>query len=163
MNMDTEIAQRQFVQMMERQRTFIWRMCYRGCGGESERCKDLVQDVYLALWSDFSNLREKENIKLEKAWVWWHTRTQISHHERKRKEEPIPDGYEEADVEALLSEERREIMEEIMASLGAREREVVEMRLEGYDYQEIGKQKGTTAAGAKQTMYRAMEKMKKYK
>ncbi|MBR1766100.1 MAG: sigma-70 family RNA polymerase sigma factor [Bacteroidales bacterium] len=161
MNRETDIAQRQFVQMMERQKTFIWRMCYRACGREKERCKDLVQEVCLALWRGFSNLREKENIKLEKAWVWWHIRTQISHLERERKEDTLPDDYEKADVDALLSEERKEALEEIMTPLGKREREVVAMRMEGYDYQEIGQQMGISAAGAKQTMYRAMEKMKK--
>ena len=125
--------------------------------------EDLAQEVAIALWRDYRNLRAAGNVKMEKAWVWWHARTVLSNYRRQKHGERLPQGYEAPDLERQRLDEEREAVEEMLSCLLPAERNAVRLYLDGYNHAEIARQTGKTEAAVKQTMYRAMQKMKQFK
>ena len=160
MHMQTDDIYREFIEMFMRHRKQVWQMCYLHERRDAERAKDLVQDVSIVLWLHYRDLRSEGCPKRERAWVWWHTRTVLSHYRRKRREGELPEWYEAADEEAQRLAHQRETLEEAMSGLLPVEQEVVRLHLEGYSYEEIAQMTGKTPAAVKQTMYRAIQKMK---
>lgn len=152
-----------FCALWNRNRTMVWRICLRHSPLGALKCEDLVQEVVIALWNDYCNLQQDKGIGWEKSWVWWHTRTVLSHLRRRQRDELIPEGFDAVDEYAVRQRESKETVEDMMAVLTEQERRVVRMQMEGYDYESIAQSEGVTAASAKQIRYRAKTKMEKYK
>lgn len=160
MQSDYEELNDEYPRLYRRHREMVWRMCERYAGHDLDLARDLAQDVYIALWLDYEALRARGNLKVERAWVWWHTRTILSHHSRRRRLAPLPGGYDNADSERQQREEMLEHLQHLTAHLLPAEQEVVRLYLEGYSHAEIGTMTGRSTAAAKQMMHRAMQKMK---
>lgn len=149
-----------FCAMWQRNRTMVWAMCLRHAPIGVMKCEDLVQEVAIALWNDFLNLEAEKGMGWETSWVWWHTRRKLSHLRRTPQTLPLPEGYDVVDVDAVNDSYVKDTIDEAMASLSEVERQVVWMRMDGYDYNYIAAKTETTAAAAKQIMYRAKSAMK---
>lgn len=63
----------------------VWRGCWVRARGNYERCRDLVQEVSIALWLHLDQLRTDVSPKEEQAWVWWMTRTTLDHLHRSQR------------------------------------------------------------------------------
>ena len=63
----------------------VWRLCWVRARGDYERCRDLVQEVSIALWLHLDKLRPGVSLQEEKAWVRWQTRTTLDHLHRSQR------------------------------------------------------------------------------
>ena len=151
-----------FCALWQRRRTMVWNMCLHHAPMGSMECEDMVQEVAVALWKDYNNLLTGRGAVWEKSWVWWHTRTVLSHMRRRKREELLDEGYDIADTETWKRNENIETLEEMMSILNHDERRVMQMRIEGYEYEHIASAIGTTPAAAKQAMYRAKRTMQEH-
>ena len=149
-----------FCAMWQRNRTMVWAICLRHAPIGMLKCEDLVQEVAIALWNDFLNLDAEKGIGWETSWVWWHTRRKLSHLRRVPETVLLPEGYDVADVDAVNNRSVKDTIDEAMSTLSEVERQVVRMRMDGYDYDYIAAKTETTAAAAKQIMFRAKSAMK---
>ena len=85
--MERQIA---YAELLRRHRATVWRMCWLKARGDWERCRDLVQEVSVALWMHFEELRPGVTPAEERAWVRWVTRSTLDHQTRKRRVETLP-------------------------------------------------------------------------
>ena len=140
----------------------VWRGCWVRARGNYERCRDLVQEVSIALWLHLDQLRTDVSPKEEKAWVWWMTRTTLDHLHRSQQlplqalTEAIAETIPDADNSAV-----EEDIEELMAALSPEEQQLVRLHIEGYRADEIAETLGLGRDTVYQRMHRALGKARK--
>lgn len=54
---------------IERHRETVWRVCYRFAKGNRTACEDMVQEVWIALWLRFDQLRTDAPELMQRAWL----------------------------------------------------------------------------------------------
>ena len=154
--------QSRYTELLHRHLPMVWRMCWVRARGDYERCRDLVQEVSIALWLHLDVLRTGISDKEERAWVRWQTRTTLDHMHRSQRPpmlalteamvDTIPDGDSAAAVEDI---------EHLMAVLSSEEQQLVRMHIEGYRADEIATILGLRRDAVYQRMHRALGKARK--
>lgn len=151
-----------YTELLRRHRRRVWRMCWLYAGGDFERCRDLVQEVSLALWEHYGKLRPDAHPMEERAWVTWQTRTVLNHLHRglSHHYEPLtPAVTERLEVEPEHANARA-VTEDLLASLPEDDREVVRLRLEGYSAAEIAAELGLKRDAVYQRLHRIVDKLR---
>lgn len=145
--------------MLLRHRTMLWRMCMRRARGNSDICRDLVQEVSLSLWEHYDNLRPNVSLLEERAWVFWHTRTVLDHLYRRNQlplqtiDPVITDTYPSPDSDNTF--------EDLMGAFPTDDQRLVRMRVEGYDANEIASALGISRDAVYQRLHRIIIKLRK--
>lgn len=151
--------QQTYTELLRRHRPLIWTLCWARAHGDYERCRDLVQEVSLSLWEHYGRLRPKATALQERAWVLWHTRTVLDHLHRRPSPTLVP-------LPATLpaaEDGNTDQVDDLLASLGEDDRRLVQMRLDGYDADEIGRALGIKRDAVYQRLHRIIERLKKEK
>ncbi len=156
---------------MERHKTFtdllrahsnlIWSMCHYAAHGDHELCRDLFQDVSLRLWPHFGEMRPNAPPPQRNAWVEWQTRHVLEHAGRRQRPEPVGELPEQADSNALVDIEIRTLINDLLSQLQPDERQLVQMRLEGYSANEIADKMGLSRDTVYQRIHRTMKKVRR--
>ena len=60
--------------LISRHKEVVWAICWKHCHGNRERCRDLVQEVSLVLWTRIDRLRPGASFYEERQWVSLSTR-----------------------------------------------------------------------------------------
>lgn len=142
-----------------RHRNMIWRMCWARSGGNWELCRDLMQEVSIALWLHFGELLPDISRAEERAWVYWVTRTAINHQLRRPSVETQPLTLVHNDTLAYEDTlHSKEDIDDIMASLNPDEQRMMRLRMEGYRADEIASIMETNRDTVYQRMHRAVVK-----
>lgn len=151
-----------FDELLKRHRPMVWRMCWISAHGNYERCRDLVQEVSIALWRHFGQLRPDATLQEERAWVRWQTRSALDFQRRMQRPTPLPLTPGMADLQAaddIL--EQHEELEELMSTLNDDERRMLRLQLEGYRADEIAEAMGLSRDAVYQRFHRAVVKMRR--
>ena len=145
----------------------VWRKCWVRARGNYERCRDLVQEVSIALWLHLDGLRQGVSAKEEKAWVRWLTRTTLDHLHRSQR--PPMLALTDAMAETLSDADNATVaedIEELMAALSPEEQQLMRLQLmrlhiEGYRADEIAEAMGLRREAVYQRMHRAVAKARR--
>ena len=154
--------QSRYTELLKRHLPMVWRKCWVRARGNYERCRDLVQEVSIALWLHLDQLRTDVSPKEEKAWVWWMTRTTLDHLHRSQRPpmvaltEVMAETIPDADNSAV-----EEDIEELMAALSPEEQQLMRLHIEGYRADEIAETLGLRRDTVYQRMHRALGKARK--
>lgn len=154
--------QSRYTELLKHHLPMVWRMCWVRARGNYERCRDLVQEVSIALWLHLDQLRTDVSPKEEKAWVWWMTRTTLDHLHRSQRPpmvaltEVMAETIPDADNSAV-----EEDIEELMAALSPEEQQLMRLHIEGYRADEIAETLGLRRDTVYQRMHRALGKARK--
>lgn len=151
-----------FDELLKRHRPMVWRMCWISAHGNYERCRDLVQEVSIALWRHFGQLRPDATLQEERAWVRWQTRSVLDFQRRMQRPTPLPLTPGMADLQAaddIL--EQQEELEELMSTLNDDERRMLRLQLEGYRADEIAEAMGLKRDAVYQRLHRVVGKMRR--
>lgn len=151
-----------FNELLKRHRPMVWRMCWISAHGNYERCRDLVQEVSIALWRHFGQLRPDATLQEERAWVRWQTRSVLDFQRRMQRPTPLPLTPGMADLQAaddIL--EQQEELEELMSTLNDDERRMLRLQLEGYRADEIAEAMGLKRDAVYQRLHRVVGKMRR--
>lgn len=151
-----------FDELLKRHRPMVWRMCWISAHGNYERCRDLVQEVSIALWRHFDQLRPDATLQEERAWVRWQTRSVLDFQRRMQRPAPLPLTPGMADMQAaddIL--EQQEELEELMSTLNDDERRMLRLQLEGYRADEIAEAMGLKRDAVYQRLHRVVGKMRR--
>lgn len=151
-----------FTDFLNRHRPLVWRMCWISAHGNYERCRDLVQEVSIALWLHFGQLHPEASPQEERAWVRWQARSVLDLKRRMQRPSALPltDGM----VNTLATEdllEQREELERLMSTLNDDERRMLRLQLEGYHADEIADAMGLNRDAVYQRLHRAVGKMRR--
>ena len=152
-----------FTDFLNRHRPMIWRMCWLAARGNYERCSDLAQEVSIAIWRHFDQLRPNASPQEERAWVRWQARSVIDLQRRLKKSLPmVPLTPGMADtLSSTDSAPQKEELDRLMSSLGPDERHLLQLLLEGYHADEIGEALGMGRDVVYQRYHRALKKMRR--
>ena len=138
----------------------VWRLCWVRARGNYERCRDLVQEVSIALWLHFDALRPDATPGEKRAWIYWQSRSILDLQRRLQKPPMQP-------LTALLEEtvadedSRQNEIEDLMAALSPEEQRLVKLYLEGYRSSEIAKTMGLSRDSVYQRLHRVVGKMRR--
>lgn len=151
-----------YTDLLVRHHEELWHMCWQHAGGDRDRCGDLLQDVYIALWENLDKLRPNATAGEKHQWVRWQARSVFNQTDRKKKllTVPIADNLSDtvADEEAL---HRKETLDNLLSSLDADEQRMFRLYLEGYSGDEIGRQMGISRNNYYQRFHRSIQKMRR--
>lgn len=137
----------------------IWSMCRDAACGDSELCRDLFQEVSIRLWLHISELDMNAKPYQQKAWVEWQVRHVLSHSRKPREmEHNLP---EIPDDDTAAETERRTLVADLMAQLQDEDRQLMQMRLEGYSADEIAITMGIKRDAVYQRIHRIVARMRK--
>lgn len=140
----------------------VWRMCWLRARGDWEQCRDLVQEVSVALWMHLGELRTGITSAEERAWVRCVTRSALDHKTRKRRVETLP--LTPMHEESIADEDRQSLKEDIddmMASLSHDEQRIMQLRLEGFRANEIASIMGLSNDAVYQRIHRIAVKLRR--
>ncbi len=115
----------------------VWHICWRFAKGNRMACEDMVQEVWIALWMKFDQLKTEASEREQRAWLKRITRSVLV--DLYRRAEPEPEQLTPALINMLPDTpiNYAESIDELMATLTDDEEKMMRMRLEGYDAQEI--------------------------
>ena len=149
-----------YTALLQRHRSMVWRMCWISARGDFERCRDLVQEVSIALWLHFDKLRPDTSPHEEKAWVRWLTRTTLDH--QCRHQRPPMLALTNAMAESIPENgSMAEDIEDLMAVLSSEEQQLLRLHIEGYRADEIAQTMGLNRDAVYQRLHRAVGKMRR--
>lgn len=153
---------------MLRHREAVWRQCYRFARGDSERCRDMVQEVYMLMWLKFDVLDTEVSEWQQRAWVRKVTRSVLVDLYRKEKPVEMLDEKELHTRETLWGKETAtadsdmvDRLEEVMMTLNEEERRLMQMRFDGYDAGEVAAMLGIERGAVYQRYHRIILKLKR--
>lgn len=122
---------------IQRHREAVWSVCWRYAKGDRVKCENMVQEVWIALWLKFDDLKTDVTEWEQRAWVKRITRSVLV--DLYRRSDPEPERLTPALINTLPDThiDYAESIDDLMASLTDDEERMMRMRLEGYDAQEI--------------------------
>lgn len=146
---------------MQRHRKTVWRACCRFAHNDRELCRDMVQEVFLAMWLHYDQLSADANPWQQRAWVWRTTRSVLVDLYRRQEPESVPlDSIAEEQL-ADTAVDYSERIDDLMSGLGDEERRLMQMRLDGYDAAEIALALGINRNAVYQRVNRIINKLRK--
>ena len=151
-----------YAELLRRHRAMVWRMCWLRARGDWEQCRDLVQEVSVALWMHLGELRTGITSAEERAWVRCVTRSALDHKTRKRRVETLP--LTPMHEESIADEDRqsqKEDIDDMMASLSHDEQRIMQLRLEGFRANEIASIMGLSNDAVYQRIHRIAVKLRR--
>ena len=120
--------------------------------------EDLLQEASVALWRNHEQLTAMSWGPQQAALVWKIARNAVIDDLRRTpRTEALPKGYDSGDDDRTLLHE----LHERIALLPEQDRSIVKMQLEGYSYEEIGKQLGLSEKNVSVRLVRIKEKIRK--
>lgn len=121
----------------------------------------MVQEVYLTLWLHYDQLNPKANEWQQRAWVWLTTRSVLIDLYRKQAPETVTlDSFsEEQNTDTSMN--YYEHIDNLMDKLNDEERRLMQMRLDGYDANEIAQVLGIERNAVYQRVNRIIYKLRK--
>lgn len=161
---------------MRRHRSTVWRVCWRyarrGRGNRDDRkarAEDLAQEVWIVLWLKFDQLDPSAPEARQRRWLEKLTETVILDLHRRQEPEPEPLTDELADTLAIPGLDLSDTLFDLLALLPPDEQQLMRLRFEGYDAQEIADRLATTSGltlsrdAVYQRISRIMKKLRQYK
>ena len=151
----------EYERFMVSHRQTVWQICFRFAKGDQDRCRDLVQEVYLTLWLKFDQLRDDASERERKAWLKRVARNVLIDLHRKEKDAVFYDISNLPDIpESTHQDVLSETIEEMTELLSDSERQLVQMRLDGYDASEIASALNIKSDAVYQRFCRIIKKLK---
>lgn len=147
--------------LLKRHGWLVWRRCWLRARGDRERCRDLMQEVFIGLWLRFDSLRPGCSVAEERAWVRWVTRSVLDHQGRRQQAETVALTPELEDTLAEPADESlSEQLDDYLATLSDDDRRLMQMQLDGYCADEIAAQMGIARDAVYQRIHRAVARMR---
>ncbi len=149
-----------YCEFMRSHRETVWRICWRYAQGDSERCRDMVQEVWIALWLRFDRLRENAPEAQKQVWIWRTARSVLI--DLYRRQHICYERLSEQQMAAIqvTGVDYAECIEDMKESLNEGEQRLLQMRLDGYNVKEISSILGIERNAVYQRVNRIINKLK---
>ena len=160
--MGEEDTYQKYLELVALHRRMVWTLCWNYAKSDSDRCRDYVQAVSLALFRSIGSLRQGASPGEQREWVSLVTRRTLRDlHRRKRPNTQwLCEALEELSGEDPRKEARQQAWE-MIETLPEADRTIMQMRFEGYSNEEIAQLRGTTASNVSHRIRRIVKTLKK--
>ena len=149
-----------FEALWSKYRKWVWYWCYTYVRGDVDIAGDFSQEVAIAIMGNINSLDINASTREEFVWVRKVTRTTLGRHSRSAKIE-LTRLTEE--LERTIAEENNEAAErikELMAYLPDKDRQFLQMYLDGYSYSDIAAKCEMSDGAVRQNFFRIKQKIK---
>jgi len=160
---------------MRRHRSTVWRVCWRyarhGRGSHEDRkarAEDMAQEVWIVLWLKFDQLDLTAPEARQRRWLEKLTENVIIDLYRRQEPEMEPLTDELANIVAIPEHDLSDTIFDLLALLPSEEQQLMRLRFEGYDAQEIADRLAATSGltlsrdAVYQRISRIMKKLRNY-
>lgn len=145
-----------FEEIYERYAPQIFRVC-RGYTNDAEHAKDLVQETFLAVWTNLPNFRHQSHIS---TWIFRiATNKCLRALEVAKRMPPAELPFHLAEVPEESTEEKLLFLYHCIAALEETERIIITLELEGLPQAEIAAIVGLSSGNVRVKIYRIKEKL----
>lgn len=150
----------QYTTLLLRHKKLIWRLCRRYAKHDADRCSDLVQEVSIVLWMRYGLLRPGASVFAETKWVVTNTRWMLRnmHRGEKWRERPIVDGMDGIYDDGHYASD---LVADLMSALPEEDRVMMQMKLDGYNADEIAERMGLSRNAVYQRIFRIVNKLRR--
>lgn len=147
---------------IRRHRETVWHTCYRFAKGNRVACEDMVQEVWIALWLRFDQLKTDAPELMQRAWLKRLTKSVLV--DLYRRSEPDADRLTPVLIQTMpdTTINLAEDIDDLLVLLPEEEERLMRMRLEGYDAQEIADALGIERNAVYQRVNRIMTKLRNH-
>ena len=146
--------------LLTRHRRLIERLCIHASLGEPKLAAELLEECYVALWRRQRSLRRGAKPAEVRAWVVWVCRGTIHRYRHNGHHHlTILDDYMADSIVAPDDLGAAELLDELAASLGARDKLILSLMLEGYSASEIAERLMLHPENAKTLRRRLIERL----
>ena len=145
---------------IKRHRETVWHVCYRFAKGNRVACEDMVQEVWIALWLRFDQLKTDAPEPMQRAWLKRLTKSVLV--DLYRRSEPEADRLTPVLIQTMpdTTINLAEDIDDLLVLLPEEEERLMRMRLEGFDAQEIADAFGIERNAVYQRVNRIMTKLR---
>ena len=164
---------------MRHHRSTVWRVCWRYArrvrGNRDDRkarAEDLAQEVWIVLWLKFDQLDPSAPEARQRRWLEKLTETVILDLHRRQLGDPLLDASELSKLSELSDTSDKthlsDTLFDLLALLPPDEQQLMQLRFEGYDAQEIAHRLAATSGltlsrdAVYQRISRIMKKLRNY-
>ena len=149
-----------YTTVLLRHKKLIWRLCRRYAKHDVDLCSDLVQEVSIVLWEHFGRLKPEAGTLVETRWVMTNTRWVLRnmHRNKKDKEQLLAD-----DMIDLRDDggNARDLVSDLLSALPEGDRVMMQMKLDGYNADEIAGRMGLSRNAVYQRLFRIVNKLRR--
>ena len=164
---------------MRRHRSTVWRVCWRfarsGRGNRDDRkarAEDMAQEVWIVLWLKFDQLDPSASEARQRRWLEKLTETVILDLHRRQLGDPLSDASDLSELSDSSDPSDKTALSDtlfdLLALLPPDEQQLMQLRFEGYDAQEIADRLAATSGitlsrdAVYQRISRIMKKLRNY-
>jgi len=147
---------------MRQHRETVWRVCWHYAHSDVDRCRDMVQEVWLSMWLRFDQLREDSSRQQQRRWVYRTTRSVLVDLYRRDRVDYEPLDQHDTRQWAASGSDYAEQIDDLMSHLADDERRLLQMRLDGYDAAEIAGMLQINPNAVYQRINRIIKKLRRY-
>ncbi len=164
---------------MRRHRSTVWRVCWRyarhGRGDRDDRkarAEDMAQEVWIVLWLKFDQLDPAASEARQRRWLEKLTEAVIVDLYRRQTGNPLTEAFDLSDQTDISDPSDKtslsDTLFDLLALLPPDEQQMMRLRLEGYDAQEIAERLTATTGltltrdAVYQRISRIMKKLRNY-
>ncbi len=164
---------------MRRHRSTVWRVCWRfarrGHGNREDRkarAEDLAQEVWIVLWPKFDQLDPSASEARQRRWLEKLTEAVILDLHRRHVGDPLSDASDLSELSDSSDPSDKTALSDtlfdLLALLPSDEQQLMQLRFEGYDAQEIADRLADTSGltlsrdAVYQRISRIMKKLRNY-
>lgn len=151
-----ELDERQFKELIHRQRDLIWRVCSSYRLGAAWTTEDAFHEVLCALWQGYGTFDRRSS---ESTWVYRVAANTMNSLARKRGNQPSPSptdlkeqGYRDDNYCDLV---------ELIEATPEPDRTIIKAHAQGYSYKEIAEITELSIAAVSMRLTRVLRKLRK--
>lgn len=169
LNVDDQTRRRRAMEPFIRATFNLFSRClYRHLGNEVE-CEDVLEDVYADIWEDASRLSHVESEKelVRTVYLYYMRKRLRQVYRRLNRHLALPQetmmnlvAPDWSVFDAMMQDERQQIVQRAMNRLKARERRALQMWSQGMSNRAIANELKTTVGAVKMLLYRTLLKLR---
>lgn len=151
-----ELDERQFKELIHRQRDLIWRVCSSYRLGAAWTTEDAFHEVLCALWQGYRTFDRRSS---ESTWVYRVAANTMNSLARKRGNQPTPSPTDLKE-QGYRDDNYRDLVELIEATPEP-DRTIIKAHAQGYSYKEIAEITELSIAAVSMRLTRVLRKLRK--
>lgn len=137
-------------------------LCWQRSWNDGALCRELMQDVYIAIWRRLPTIADDAGKRREAAWVTMQCRSVFSHRRRQRDNNWVELDTAIADtISCDSTSDTTETIADLTQGLTAHELHVLKLITDGYRHDEIAAQLGIKPESVRIIRHRIVQKMRR--
>ena len=151
--------QEYFRTVLEKHRDTVRGICFRYIHDDSRLCREMIQDVNIALWSRLDSYPREASWRIQKHWVAVLTRQVVTNSLRRRRTLMAADLHSATLEPVVTMDGTGDIYEVLRTTLTLEEQLLAQQLIEGYYVNELADAYGITTSAIRKRIDKLRSKL----